>query len=138
MRPAPSREILNVARELALAAGRRIIVLSESPLVREKKPDHSIVTNADHEADRIIRSGLKKAFPDHSILTEESGLEGPSNAEYLWVVEPLDGTRAYAKGVTGYSVMIGLLKEGQPHAGVVFDPLEGHLYEAVQGEGTTH
>jgi 3'(2'), 5'-bisphosphate nucleotidase len=129
---------IDVARDLAQEAGRRIMILRESPLVRQQKSDHSLVTNADLEADRIIRNGLKKAFPDHSILTEESGLDGSAGAEYLWVVDPVDGTRAYAKGVAGYSVMIGLLKEGRPYAGVVFDPLERHLYEAVRNEGTTH
>ena len=142
MRPASSGQILNpfldVARTLALEAGAKIVALRQSPLVQNRKPDHSLVTNADHEADRIVREGLRKAFPEHSILTEESGLEGPVQADYLWVVDPLDGTRAYAKGVTGYSVMVGLLKDGLPHAGVVFDPLEGHLYEAVRGEGAYH
>lgn len=128
---------IDVARVLALEAGRRIMTLRQSPLVLERKSDHSLVTNADREADNIIREGLRKAFPDHSILTEESGLDGPADAQYVWVVDPLDGTRAYANNVTGYSVMVGLLKEGEPHAGVVFDPLEGYLFEAARGEGTT-
>ncbi len=133
-----SHPFLKVARELALEAGRRIMTLGKSPLVRERKPDHSIVTNADHEADRILRQGLRKAFPHHAILTEESGLEGPIDAEYMWVVDPLDGTRAFAKGVMGYSVLVGLLREGMPFAGVVYDPLEGHLLDAIQGGGTFH
>ncbi len=110
--------------------------LGQSPLVRQRKADHSLVTNADFEADRIIREGLRKVFPDHAILTEESGLHGRATAEYLWVVDPLDGTKAYAEGISGYSVMVGLLKAGRPCLGVVVDPLEGHLYEAVRGEGS--
>jgi 3'(2'), 5'-bisphosphate nucleotidase len=129
---------IEVASDLALEAGRRIMILGKSPLIRQSKPDHSLVTNADHEADRILREGLRKAFPDHAILTEESGLEGSVKAEYMWVVDPLDGTRAFAKGVSGYSVMVGLLKEGKPRAGVVYDPLEDHLYDALQGAGTFH
>jgi len=135
MRPASS--FLEIARSLALQAAARIMELRGSPLVRERKADHSLVTNADHEADRIIRQGLRNAFPDHAILTEESGLDGPLGAEYLWVVDPLDGTTAYAKGIPGFSVMVGLLKEGKPFAGVVVDPLEGHVYEAMRGQGAS-
>ena len=111
------------------------MALGQSPLVRQQKPDHSLVTNADHEADRIIREGLRHAFPDHAILTEESGLDGSPSAEFMWVVDPLDGTRAFAKGVPGYSVMVGLLKAGKPLVGVVVDPLEGRCYDAQKGEG---
>src|SRR5258706_2332884 len=129
---------LDVARSLAVQAAHRITDLLRSPLVRMRKPDHSLVTNADHEADKIIRQGLSKAFPDHAILTEESGLQGSPRAEYMWVVDPVDGTKAYASGVPGYSVMIGLLKEGKPFAGVVVDPLEGHIFEAYRGRGAYH
>jgi len=103
-----------------------------------RKPDRSLVTNADHEADKIIRQGLRQAFPDHAILTEESGLDGSPGAEYMWVVDPVDGTTAYARGIPGYSVMIGLLKEGKPFAGAVVDPLEGHIFEACRGMGSFH
>ncbi len=129
---------LDVARELATEAGGRLMELRLTTLHKERKADHSLVTNADHEADRIIRTGLRKAFPKHAVLTEESGLEGSAASEYVWVVDPLDGTKAYVNGSAGFSVMIGLLKAGAPFAGVVFDPWEGHLYEAVRGGGTCH
>jgi len=126
---------LAVAQSLALDAGRRLMELSQAPLVRERKADHSLVTNADQEADRILRAGLRRAFPDHASLTEESGLEGSAGSEYAWIVDPLDGTKAYAKGIAGFSVMVGLLKDGIPCLGVVVDPLEGIAYSAVKGEG---
>ncbi len=128
--------MISVAKDLALQAGHHIQILRQSPLIKERKTDYSVVTNGDHAADDIIRGGLQKAFPTHSILTEESGLTGSPDAEYLWVIDPIDGTRAYVKGVPGYSVMIGLMKEGNPILGVVFDPLEDVLYEALKGEGT--
>jgi 3'(2'), 5'-bisphosphate nucleotidase len=133
-----TNSFLDVARPLALEAAARLMELRLTPLVKERKADHSIVTNADHDADRIIRSGLRAAFPDHTILTEESGMDGSTDAEYMWVVDPLDGTKAYAAGITGFSVMVGLLKGGKPFAGVVVDPLEGHCYEAMKGMGTYH
>jgi len=129
---------LRVARDLALQAAERLRILSRAPLQKQRKADHSWVTNADHEADRIIRSGLRKAFPEHSILTEESGMDGDPDSRYVWVIDPLDGTRAFVHGTPGYSVMIGLLKDGHPRLGVVVDPVEGHLYEAVEGEGAFH
>jgi fructose-1,6-bisphosphatase/inositol monophosphatase family enzyme len=133
-----AHSFLDVARPLAEEAARRIIALRQSPLVRQRKADRSLVTNADQEADLILRQGLRKAFLDHAILTEESGLDGSVDAEYMWVVDPLDGTTAYAGGMSGYSVMVGLLRHGKPFAGVVVDPVEGHIFEAARGEGTFH
>jgi 3'(2'), 5'-bisphosphate nucleotidase len=129
-------EFLDAARPLAIEAGRRLMALRETKLIKERKADHSLVTNADREADVIICEGLKKSFPSHAILTEESGLEGRADTEYLWVVDPLDGTRAYARGTDGFSVMIGLLHHGKPFAGIVYDPWEERLYEAQSGEGS--
>ncbi len=129
---------IQVASDLACQAGARLTELRKLTLVKERKSDGSLVTNADKEADEIIRSGLQKAFPEHAVLTEESGMHGNPDSEYVWVVDPLDGTRAYVKGISGFSVMIGLLNRGKPFAGVVYDPWEGHLYDALQGEGSFH
>lgn len=125
---------LPVARGLALQAGRRIHELMKTELVRTRKADKSLVTNADHEANDILRNGLRKAFPTHSIVSEETPREGPAS-EYVWLIDPLDGTKAYARGEPGFSVMVGLLKDEKPVLGVVYDPLEGHLYEAAKGAG---
>jgi 3'(2'), 5'-bisphosphate nucleotidase len=127
---------LDVARPLALKAAAALMTLRQSPLSKRQKADHSVVTNGDLEADRIIREGLRRAFPDHAILTEESGLEGDATQEFVWVVDPLDGTRAYVKGTRGFSVMIGLMRAGKPYAGVVADPWDGQLFSAVRGAGT--
>ena len=129
---------IDVARPLAEKAAARLTVLSKEPLTQERKADRSWVTNADVEADAIIREGLRNAFPEHAILTEESGLSGPANAEYMWVVDPLDGTRSFMRGTPGYSVMVGLLRQGIPYAGVVVDPVENRTYEALQGLGAYH
>ena len=131
-------DLIETARRLALEAGRRLMELRRTELIKERKADHSLVTNADREADRIIRSGLRAQFPGHAVLTEESGLEGDPRAEFLWVVDPLDGTKAYARGMPGFSVMIGLLRQGKPYAGVVMDPCENRLYEALLGAGAYH
>jgi 3'(2'),5'-bisphosphate nucleotidase len=126
---------LEVARPLAEKAAARLTELLKQPLTQERKTDRSWVTNADYEADSIIRQGLQQAFPDHAILTEESALHGLPNAEYVWVVDPLDGTRSFIRGTPGYSVMVGLLRHGIPYAGVVVDPVEQRTYEALHGMG---
>lgn len=126
---------LSTATRLAQEATRVVMELRTGPISKTRKEDRSWVTEADLRSDKIIREGLAQAFPDHSILTEESGLSGKTGSDWIWVVDPLDGTKAYAKGIHGFSVMVGLLKEGQPHLGVVVDPIEGLLYEAIRGHG---
>ncbi len=129
---------LPMARRLALEAGKRVMQVAEETITQERKADHSLVTNADHAANDILRRGLLEAFPAHAVFSEETGREGNPSAEYVWLVDPLDGTRAYAKRVPGFSVMVGLLKNENPVLGIVVDPLGNHLYEAVRGLGCFH
>lgn len=127
---------LSIVRDLVREAGGRVMELLLSPLVTSRKADHSLVTNADHAANDLLCAGLRRRFPGYGVLSEETGLEGPPGAEFLWVIDPLDGTRAYAKGLPGFSVMVGLLRNGQPEAGVVYDPMTETLFEAARGQGT--
>ncbi len=126
---------LKTARQLALQASREVLSLLHQPIAQRRKEDKSLVTEADLKSDAILREGLAKAFPDHAILTEENGISGSKDAEYVWLIDPLDGTKAFAKGIPGFSVMVGLLKNNAPCLGVVVDPLESRLYEAVKGQG---
>lgn len=127
--------MIEIARELALKASNEVIRLLHQPIHQERKKDRSLVTEADLRSDSILREGLAKAFPDHAIVTEEDGLSGKVGSDWVWLVDPLDGTKAYAKGIPGFCVMVGLLKEGRPHLGVVVDPLQNLIYEAVRGQG---
>lgn len=126
---------LATARDLAYEAGRRVMELLRLPLVAVRKPDHSLLTSADHASNEIILSGLRKSFPAHAVLSEETGWDGSPHADFVWVIDPLDGTRAYAKGIAGFSVMVGLLQAGKPFLGVVYDPVDQRLFEAVRGGG---
>lgn len=130
--------MIEVARQLAEKAAHEVLGLLHQPLHQERKKDKSLVTEADLRADEILREGLAKAFPDHAVLTEETGLAGAKDAEYVWLIDPLDGTKAFAKGIPGFSVMVGLLKRGRPELGVVVDPLEERVYVAVKGRGAFH
>lgn len=133
--PVTFEDRLPAVCELVAAAGRRVMELFRLPLVAARKEDNSLVTNADHAANDILREGLRSRFPDHALLSEETGLEGPADAVFRWLVDPLDGTRAYARGEPGFSVMIGLLHGGRPVLGVVYDPLADRLYDAARGRG---
>lgn len=129
-------DFLSKAKELAQQASEKIIEIGQRSFQKSKKEDNSWVTEADLASDQIIREGLLKAFPQHAILTEETGLIGREGSDWLWMIDPLDGTKAYAKGIPGYSVMVGLLKEGIPCLGIVVDPVLGLTYEAVRGQGS--
>ena len=128
-------QYLHTAIQLATEAAQVVMEIRQrGNISQNRKEDRSLVTEADLRADQIIREGLA-AFPEHGILTEEHGLSGHTGSDWVWLVDPLDGTKAYAKGIAGFSVMVGLLHQGQPCLGVVVDPLEGRIYEAVKGEG---
>ncbi len=123
----------------ALALGHRAAALVmdylHKPIKKSQKADSSWLTDADLASDAIIREGLLENFPDHAIVTEETGLLGNRNSEWTWLIDPLDGTKAYAKGIPGFAVMIGLLHRETPYLGVVIDPLRDVVYEAIRGQG---
>lgn len=126
---------------LVRRAGDEILRIEREGITRERKADHTIVTNADRAADRILRDGLRAAFPSVPVLTEESGLAGcpaggrVAGAGIFFVVDPLDGTRAFARGEAGFAVMVGLVEAGAPVLGVVLDPRSGDLFVAARGRG---
>ena len=127
-------KMLEKALELASLASEKILQILKTNFSTQKKEDNSPVTIADLEADQIIREGLLKSFPQHAILTEENGLISNDKSEYVWLIDPLDGTKAFAKKIPGFCVMIGLLRSGIPHMGVVADPLDKSIYCALKGE----
>lgn len=100
----------------------------------ETKADGSLVTNVDRESERLITARIKAAFPDHGIAGEESGTSD-GGAEYLWVIDPLDGTHNYIRGIDVYGVSIGVWHGGAFTAGVIYMPTEDALYAAERGAG---
>ncbi len=125
---------LKKAIELADLASHKVIEILNTSFTTQKKEDNSPVTTADLAADKIIREELLKNFPNHAILTEEYGLIGNEKSEYVWLIDPLDGTKAFAKKIPGFCVMMGLLRSGKPHLGVLADPLDKSIYCALKGE----
>jgi myo-inositol-1(or 4)-monophosphatase len=100
-----------------------------------KTNDSNLVTEADKKSEKHITDFIKKKFPTHDILAEESG-EQRKGSDYLWVIDPLDGTTNFAHGVPIFSVSIGLQKSGETVAGVVYDIMQNIIYSAELGSGS--
>ena len=94
----------------------------------------SIVTEADITADKLIKNMILSNFPTHAVLSEESGLLN-SNSEYLWVIDPLDGTTNFSVQNPFYAISIGLLHKKKPILGVVYSPIQNELFYAEVNNG---
>jgi myo-inositol-1(or 4)-monophosphatase len=118
--------------ELAGASGDFIRPYFASPgLVVETKSDQTPVTMADRGAEELMRRMIRRRFPDHGILGEEFGPEN-TGAEFVWVLDPIDGTRAFAAATPLFGTLIALLHRGQPVLGAINQPV---LRQLVIGEG---
>ena len=124
---------LAVALAAARAAGERVMAHFDRGVAVEIKPDATPVTIADREAEEIIRSALRGAFPDHAILGEELGREG--SGEFLWLVDPLDGTKGFVRGTPFFSTQIALMHAGELVLGVLHAPAYGETMWARRGGG---
>ena len=120
---------------LAEKAGELILNIAKEGFERSRKEDRSIVTTADLAANELIVEALKERFPGDAIISEEAGLYGDPTSSRVWIVDPLDGTKAFARGKPGYCVMIGLLIDHFPAVGAVYAPESKVLWYAKRGYG---
>ncbi|HIK46224.1 MAG TPA: inositol monophosphatase [Leptolyngbyaceae cyanobacterium M65_K2018_010] len=130
---------LEIATEAALAGGEVLRQywgnLSE---IAEKGRSGDLVTEADRAAEAAVMAVLLRHLPkDHGFLAEESGRQGNRQSPILWAIDPLDGTTNYTHQYPCCAVSIGLLWEGEPILGVVFNPIHQELFRAAQGLGAT-
>jgi myo-inositol-1(or 4)-monophosphatase len=102
--------------------------------IEYKTNESNLVTDIDKASEKHIKEFIQKKYPSHGILAEESG-KSNAKSEYLWVVDPLDGTTNFAHGLPIFSVSIGLQKNGRTIAGVVYDVMRNVTYSAEQGSG---
>lgn len=96
------------------------------------KGRHDVVTAMDHEVERFIRAAIATRYPRDAIIGEE---EGGGDGDQLWLIDPIDGTANYARGLPRYCVSIGYLENGVPKVGAIYDPSNDWLYSAAAGEG---
>jgi myo-inositol-1(or 4)-monophosphatase len=129
---------LDIASEAVMAAGA-ILQANWGKLknVEEKGFPGDLVTESDKQAEAAILKVLNRHVPDHGILAEESGKLGNSNSQYLWAIDPLDGTTNYAHGYPMSSVSVGLAIEGIAQVGAVYNPFRNELFRAATGLGAT-
>ena len=128
--------MINTAVKAARKAGSIITRASydlDKLTVRTKR-QNDFVSEVDHAAEDAIISILREAYPDHGFLGEESGYKD-RDAEYLWIIDPLDGTTNFLHGVPQYCVSIGCQQKGVLRHGVVFDPNRNELFTASKGTG---
>jgi len=125
---------LRVAKKAALEAGK--IMMQHYGKVRKLqfKHDKSRVTEVDLMCEKKILSLIKKNFPDHSIHSEEKG-DDLQDSDFLWAVDPLDGTTNYSIMMPYFNVSIGLMYKGKPVLGVVYFPINDELFYATDGNG---
>ena len=130
-------EGMRALEEIVRRAGEAALKHFQRGVVPEKKPDRSPVTVADRQAEQIIRDHVLAAYPDAGFLGEETGSHG-DGAEIRFIVDPIDGTRAFVRGWSTWSVLLGIEAEGVPVVGIAFMPAAGDLFAAAEGHGTTH
>ncbi|MBZ0117950.1 MAG: hypothetical protein K8H88_13185 [Sandaracinaceae bacterium] len=131
------RRALTALVDEVLAAGEDALRLYRAGAAQrmQKKPDRSPVTEADRAVEERLLGYLRSRYPEAGFLGEETGASGPEGAPLRWVVDPIDGTRAFLRGIPTWSILVGLEAEGVPSVGIAFLPADDDLYVAVQGEG---
>jgi myo-inositol-1(or 4)-monophosphatase len=127
--------MLNIAVKAARHAGAIINRATRNLdiVAVKEKAANDFVSDVDREAEQAIIRTLRNAYPDHSILAEESGASG--NSEYRWIVDPLDGTTNYLHGFPQYAVAIALMHKEVVTQAVIYDPARNDLYTATRGRG---
>jgi myo-inositol-1(or 4)-monophosphatase len=130
--------MLNVAIKAARAAGaiiNRAALDVESVRVSQKQVN-DFVTEVDHASEQVIIETLLTAYPGHGILAEESGQQhGAKDSEYVWIIDPLDGTTNFIHGFPVYCVSIALAVKGKMDQAVIYDPSRNDLFTATKGRG---
>jgi histidinol-phosphatase len=124
---------LAAAVDAARAAGEIALRYYERGVAVTIKADQTPVTQADREAEQAITAILRRAFPDWGFLGEEFGASGAT--ETRWIIDPIDGTKNFVRGVPFWAVLIGLEERGEVTTGVVFNPVSGDLLTARRGDG---
>ena len=129
-----SEKLLDVAVEASLAASTLSWRLSKKPKTSNHKGTTDLVTATDLESEKIIKAIIKASFSDHSVLAEETGKE-TSESNYLWVIDPLDGTTNFVHGYPSFGVSIGVYFNREPIASAIIEMPTLKLYTAIKGKG---
>jgi inositol-phosphate phosphatase/L-galactose 1-phosphate phosphatase/histidinol-phosphatase len=130
---AAQRELATALADRAGAIARRYF---RTPLTIETKADRSPVTQADREAEQVMRGMIEAAFPAHGIFGEEFGRVRP-DADFTWVLDPIDGTKSFIAGLPLFGILIALCFKGKPILGIIDQPVSRERWLGIAGEATT-
>jgi myo-inositol-1(or 4)-monophosphatase len=127
---------LEMLQDTVRRAGQRVLQLAQDGFDTHIKQDRSPVTSADLEVGRLLRQDLLGAFPDDGWLSEEDP-DDPQRLDKkrIWVVDPIDGTKYFMKGVPQYTISVALVKASRPVTAVVYNPATKQLFSAVRSSG---
>lgn len=131
------REFVEFAHLLADAAGEIVRPAVRSRRVVHRKADASPVTEIDRAVEMRLRELIAARHPEHGIIGEEFG-DDRRDAEHVWVLDPVDGTKAFIAGLPVYGTLIGLARSGRPVLGIVDQPVTHERWTGIDGDGTRH
>ena len=143
-----NEEALNLSIDLAISAAKFLLLKQKkiSSLKVTSKKLQGMVSNADVESEAMIVAGIKKKYPDHFILAEENAYNEYmgqmdrykflKEKEWVWIIDPLDGTNNFLNGLDYYGICISLVHFGEPVVGVVLRPTSGECFYAIKNKGT--
>lgn len=132
-----NEDFLAVAKEAAQAAGKIIAEDYHANKDVNYKEDNSPVTETDKNAEQAIVDVIKAHFPDHAIFAEERGWNDDAETEYIWVIDPLDGTGNFVKHIPFFCTSIALTKNGKPIVGVIYAPVLDEMFAASVDQDAT-
>ncbi|MBI1944931.1 MAG: inositol monophosphatase [Deltaproteobacteria bacterium] len=137
--PTQLRPWLDAAREVATIGGARALEwwAKRTTLTVEQKGKNDWVSEADRDVERTIIAALKQRFPDHAFLGEEQSKETAKPGQPLWVIDPIDGTTNFLRGVPLFAVSVACVVGGEPLVGVIRLPLHDETFAAARGQGAT-
>lgn len=117
---------LRLVRKWLREAGK-IALARHNSLNAVSKTDGTLVTNVDYQIETLLYERISQRYPDHQILAEE-GRRQRNGRDYLWTIDPIDGTRSYASGLPVWVISLGILRQGNPYMGIFFMPTTGDIY----------
>ncbi|OBX04002.1 inositol monophosphatase [Gallibacterium genomosp. 3] len=129
--------MLNIAIRAVRKAGNIVAKGFErrDEIQTSEKSTNDYVTNIDKASEAAIIEIIRKSYPDHTIIGEESGALEGKQSDVQWIIDPLDGTTNFVKGLPHFSISIAVRVKGRTEVGVVYDPIRNELFTAVRGEG---
>jgi len=127
-------DLLQVAIEAARRAGQTALRFWDEPMRVSNKGPRDIITDADVAAEEVIVATIRRRYPLHPILAEESG-QTTGQGDIQWIIDPLDGTTNYSRRLPVFCVSVAATQNGRPVVGAIYDPIRRQMYHAIKGGG---